>query len=412
MLPIRTGNFLLPKNVDMKKWAVIACDQHSANSQYWDTLTEYVAESPSTLNFIYPEAFLQENSEKQKKRINTIHNNMNEALNSDLFTSLTGAIFLERSTSNGKVRHSLLVEMDLEAYSFTDTENATILPSEATVTERIPPRLAVRNNSSLEVSHVQLLFNDVQNTVFEPLTVAKPNLNKIYDFSLNSGGGAVKAWHIPANSELWQNVKNDLENLQQKQNLHYNFLVGDGNHSLACAKTYWEKLKLTGIDPNHPARYVAVELLNLHDSGIEFEPIHRLLINTPASSFIKFVTEYQKHNPVSGTATTMQVVNQNKHTDIQIYAGNDLAINRLQEILDAFLAKYHADNPEALEYIHDELELIRLSNSTNTGLLVKGVERDELFPYVEEKGATARKTFSLGAAADKRYYIEARNIKI
>lgn len=410
MLPISTARFLLPVSADLSKWSVIACDQHSANPEYWARVAQRVKNSPSTLNFIYPEAYLDESPSAKVTRIQKIHTQMQNFKDSGAYREVEGAIFIIRKTSTGRKRYSLLLKLDLESYSFTNYSGAQVRASEATVPERIPPRLQVKRGANFDLSHVQLLFDDPDNKI---ITLLQENLNSftpLYDFDLMLGGGHLQGHLVHSQHPLLNTVMGKLEQLRQLHGTDFDFLVGDGNHSLACAKVYWEELKAAGAAADHPARYMAVELINIHDEGLEFEPIHRLLAHTDLSLFADYVSRYQNENPVSGTTTTMMATNGNTQRTLHIQHGNNLAVNRLQEILDAYIQEYHPEHPEYLEYIHDESELFRMAKDNTIGIIVTGLKRAELFPYVYKNGPTARKTFSLGHAADKRYYVELRDI--
>lgn len=417
---IKPIEFLLPKETDFTKWAVIACDQHSANPDYWSKLTTAVNDSPSTLNCIFPEVYLTESAEDITARIAKIQKQMHEYLDSELFQSYgPGVIYLERQTSVGKIRKALILCVDLEQYSFTDLANAAVQPSEATVPERIPPRLAVRRGAALECSHVQLLFHDPKHLVFNHFdTETLANLTQLYDFALNFGGGHARGWYLAADSTLWESLYQSLSKVVNAANFGYEFLVGDGNHSLATAKRYWEELKANGIAAEHPARYALVELINIFDEGLDFEPIHRLLSHSEITNFLDFLNNQKNINlidiplPNTDTKTTVELISGDTQKFIQITHGKDLAINILQSILDEYLRQYHPKHPEFLEYIHDEPELRRLAKKPGEiGILAPKLGRESLFPYVAKNGPTARKTFSLGHAADKRYYLELRNLQ-
>lgn len=417
---IKPIEFLLPSKADFPKWAVIACDQHSANPDYWNELSSFISDSPSTLNCIFPEVYLTENTEAVTNRIAKVQNKMRDYLDSGLFQTYgPGGIYLERQTSVGKIRKALILGVDLEQYSFTDLTHALVQPSEATVSERIPPRLAVRRGATLECSHVQLLFHDPKNLVFAQLDSSTlTQLPQLYNFELNTGGGQVRGWYLEANSALWESIYQSLSRTVTDTGLGYEFLVGDGNHSLATAKQYWEELKAAGASAEHPARYALVELINIFDEGLDFEPIHRLLSHSQLTDFLAHL-ERQPNLRLSDTPspdtpgqTTVTLISGNTQKFIQITHENDLAINVLQGILDEYLRLYHSEHPEYLEYIHDEPELRRLAAQPGEiGILAPRLAREMLFPYVAQYGPTARKTFSLGHAADKRYYLELRNLQ-
>lgn len=408
---IRPATFLLPTGIDLTKWACIACDQHSANADYWNHQYAQVADAPSTLHLILPEVFLGEDEATLAARMANISNQMKRYLDSSLLQKYRDcAVYLERTTSVGKLRKSLIVEVDLESYSYTHPETARIRPSEATVPERIPPRLKVRRGAALETSHVQLLFDDPENTVFDLISKAEDSLPQLYDFALPAGGGHVKGFALVGHTALWQKILTAFDHLQAPQKYGYDFLVGDGNHSLATAKAYWQELKAGGAPASHPARYALVELINLHDPGLEFEPIHRLLQGVSWTEFIQFARSNLAKK--TGEIATATALGQGTQAELRIPCQDDLPLNVLQEVLDLYLKEFHPDNPQCLEYIHGADELRRLAQLPgNVGILVPALPRQVLFPYVAQHGATARKTFSLGHAADKRYYLEVRDIR-
>lgn len=411
---IRPATFLLPRGVDLGKWACIACDQHSANPTYWDERTSEVGKSPSTLKLILPEVFLSETDKLIESRLHAIQSTMDEYLSSGLLEKYRDqAVFLQRTTSTGDLRNSLIVEVDLEAYSYTHPETARIRPSEATVPERIPPRLRVRRGAALETSHVQLLFDDPSDSVFRLLESQEDSFGELYDFELPAGGGHVRGLAVPGATTLWQEVLDAFSALKAPTEYGYDFLVGDGNHSLATAKAYWEELKSAGAGPEHPARFTLVELINIHDPGLEFEPIHRLLQGVDSKHFLDFLTGKLNELPQSGPVALAQIICGEQNHQLEIHHGDDLPLNVLQAILDEYIGRFHPDNPQCLEYIHGEDEVRRMcrSHPEDVGILVPALPRSVLFPYVATHGATARKTFSLGHAADKRYYLELRDIR-
>lgn len=411
---IRPATFLLPAGINLTKWACIACDQHSANPGYWHQREAEVGTAPSTLRLILPEVFLTEPEEKLRERLGNIQQTMRDYLESGLLEKYRDhAVFLQRTTSTGDLRKSLIVEVDLEAYSFTHPESARIRPSEATVPERIPPRLRVRQGASLETSHVQLLFDDPQDRVFKLLESQGESFAELYDFDLPAGGGHVRGLAVPGHTSLWQEILQAFDTLDAPTKFGYDFLVGDGNHSLATAKAYWERLKAGGASPTHPARFTLVELINIHDPGLEFEPIHRLLQGIDPENFRSFLGEKLRALPESHQVALAQIISENETEEIRIPHGDDLPLNVLQSILDEYISRFHPDDPECLEYIHGDDEVRRLcaEDPRNLGILVPALPRSVLFPYVAAHGSTARKTFSLGHAADKRYYLEVRDIR-
>lgn len=409
MTAIRPANLLIPQHIDLNKWAVIACDQHSANQTYWEELGKYVGDAHSALHIIFPEAYLDMPLTDKRAKVEQIHQTMRDYLDAGIMKSYNDSVlFLKRRTSVGKYRYSLVVELDLETYSYTPGENR-VRASEQTVLERIPPRLEVRKGASLECSHVQLLFNDVKNEVFASLRAYSEQNPPFYDFELNANGGHLSAWLFAGEDPFCKEVIQKLAQNNTRCGYDFEYLVGDGNHSLACAKKNWELIKQAGAQMDDPNRYALVELVNIYDEGLDFEPIHRIMINADIDQFYEFAQQYVEADNVQTEQVILQSGAKTRYLSVALTDG--MVINNLQIILDEYLAKYHPNEPELLEYIHGESELRRLAqNPSNVGILVPAFARDLLFSYVNKNGPTQRKTFSIGQAADKRYYVEVRKV--
>jgi uncharacterized protein (DUF1015 family) len=275
MVPFKKANILIPKNVDMHKWSVVACDQYTSEPDYWNEVQSIVGDSPSTLNLTLPEIYLEEDNVEE--RIKKINQNMKDYLDSDLFIEYKDSmIYLERTQSDGKVREGLIGVVDLEDYSYEKGSQTLIRATEKTVLERIPPRVKVRENALLELPHIMILIDDPKKEIIESLKNEVTDNDKVYDFDLMQNGGHIKGYKIPDASA--DSVIAKLELLADKTSFEerYNvtdkgvllFAMGDGNHSFATAKAIWEEKKKT-LSPeeqlNDPARFALVEINNVHD---------------------------------------------------------------------------------------------------------------------------------------------------
>ncbi|MBR6768819.1 MAG: DUF1015 domain-containing protein [Clostridia bacterium] len=388
-------DILLPKT-NHEKWATIACDQHTSDPSYWEKADAIASEFPSALRVILPEVYLLPDN---SKRIAAINQTMQEYLDSGIFTEYKDAlIFLERTLPSGKVRHGLVGAVDLEAYDYHKGAKSPIRATEETVADRIPPRVAIRQNASLELPHVMLLINDMEKTVIEPLANAKNSFPLLYDFDLMLGGGHVKGYLVT--KEYAEKVERALDTLYETSPLL--FAVGDGNHSLATAKTCYE------MNPTSLSQSALVEVVNIHDSALEFEPIYRVLFGVDPSAVLKALEDYFAKQTAKDTQEVTVIFGTHEVT-LSLPAVSTLAVSTLQQFLDGYI-KAH---PEVtIDYIHGIRETRALAQAPNTiGFLFDGMKKEELFPAVEKDGALVRKTFSMGEAADKRYYIEARKIR-
>ena len=407
------ADILLPENTDMEKWAVVACDQFTSEPEYWERVEKNVGTEPSTLRLILPEAGLKAPDVDQ--RIEKINAAMDDYLKRDLFKTLKDSlVYIEREQSDGKIRHGLIGMADLDAYDFTPGSGALIRATEGTVLERIPPRAKVRRNASLELPHVMLLIDDPDKTVIEPLTAAASGMEKLYDFDLMENGGHIRGYklsdaQVDAVADALLGLCTD-EAMRKKYGVSgvapLLFAVGDGNHSLATAKACWEEQK----GKNPLAKFALVEVVNNHDDALQFEPIHRVLFNVDAKDFL---AEFKKFYPNAcegkGEGHVIEVV----------YEGYDgfwtvpdpkvqLAVGTLQAFIDAYLKSHGGE----VDYIHgDDVTRELGAKKGNMGFLLPAMGKEQLFKTVMADGVLPRKTFSMGHAQDKRYYIEARKIK-
>lgn len=399
---IKAPHILLPKEgVDMSKYAVIACDQYTSNLEYWNSLKEYIGEEVSTFHMIYPEAYL-ENTDGEKY-INSINKNIDKYLqNGDLVDIGECFILVERVTSYGVRRLGLILSVDLEDYSYERGSNASIKASEATIVERIPPRLKIRKNAPIELPHVLVLFDDKDKEIVEPLYNNKDNLEKVYDFELNKEGGHIRGYKINNTKE----ILSKFDHLHNKNNNGLLFIVGDGNHSLATAKAHWDIVKQNLSKEereNHPARFALVEANNLYDEGIIFEPIHRVLFNVDES----FKKELKKIS--TGEFKTFIYSKENGKEEFHMNKNAPMAYKTIQSFLDEYM-KNHPD--VKIDFIHDEDELIAVvsKNTNSVAIAMPALTKDDLFDYIAGDLVLPRKSFSMGHASEKRYYLEAKRI--
>lgn len=416
-VPFKRGNILLPKNADMTKWSVIACDQYTSEPDYWKDVENIVGESPSTLNLTLPEIYLEESDVED--RIKKINSNMEKLINEDFFKEYKDImIYLERTQADGKVREGLMGIVDLEDYSYEKGSQTLIRATEKTVIERIPPRVKVRENALLELPHIMILIDDEKKTIIESLKNKVTENDKVYDFDLMKSGGHIKGYLL--NEEAMNSVDEGLLNLMDKDYFEtkYNvkdkgvllFAMGDGNHSLATAKACYENLKKEiGEDAlNSKARYALVELVNLHSSALEFEAINRVIFNTDSNKLLNTLKEYYTINK-EGNGQRVRVITENIDEDWFIEnPKSNIAVGSIQMFLDEYLK----ENEGKIDYIHGENVTKELGSKTgNVGFIFDAMEKRDLFKTVILDGALPRKTFSMGHANDKRYYLEARKIK-
>ena len=411
-----SADILIPnKNTNMEKWAVIACDQYTGEPEYWDSVYEKVGDSPSTLNLVLPEIYL-ENSDVSE-RIENIHKSMDKYISENIFTEYKNSmVYVERIQSNGILRKGIIGAIDLEKYDFSKGSTSEVRATEATVIERIPPRIKVRQGAPLELPHIMILVDDEKDTVFS--AIDKNKLEKLYDTKLMQNGGEASGYLIDGNTqELIDKALSalaDPDAFSEKYGLKDTpvllYAMGDGNHSLATAKEFYEQLKKANPDKdlsNHPARYALAEIVNLHSDALKFEAIYRLVYDVDNEKLINEMTEKLA---LSDTQSEQYFTYFSENTEKKVYIGNtssNLSVGSLQNFLD----EYIKNNGGKIDYIHG------IENVKNLALRHKGLafilpdmDKSQLFPTVIADGALPRKTFSMGHADDKRFYIEARKI--
>lgn len=422
----RPAEILLPaleKGIDLSKWAVVACDQYTSQPSYWNEAEAYVGDAPSTLRLTLPEIYLEQAKVGQK--IKDIQQSMLEYLQQGLFQSYPDSfVYVERTLSDGAVRRGLVGMLDLEEYDYNSGSSSRIRATEGTVLERIPPRVRVRERAVLELPHIMMLIDDIRQTVIEPLSDQKDKLPLLYRFPLMQGGGSIEGYCVQGDTA--RAIQEALEKLGQPDAFvqRYGlpqgispllFAAGDGNHSLATAKACFEELKKTLPESewrNHPARYALAEVVNLHDSSLKFEPIHRTVIETDPERLLSALKDccgaLKEETDVKGQRITV-VTARGTETFFMEKTTSNLAVGTLQNFLDQYLR----DHPGKIDYIHGDDVAFKLGQAPDSiSFLLPAMGKEELFPTVILDGSLPRKTFSMGHAQDKRYYIEARKITL
>lgn len=418
MTAFSAADILLPKGCDMEKWAVVACDQYTSEPEYWAETERIVGDAPSALNLILPEVYLEDKDVAE--RIDRIHKSMQESLSGDLFAEYKNSfVYIERVQSDGLVRAGIVGKIDLEQYDYRKGSKSQVRATEATVVERIPPRIRIRNGAPVELPHIMILIDDGDKTVVEPLLEKKQSFKKLYDFELMQGGGSIKGWLV--DEESAKGIASALEALGDIDafNAKYSLLedkplvyaMGDGNHSLATAKEFYEQLKAAnpGKDlSNHPARYALAEIVNLHSPALRFEAIHRIVTGTDVTKLLTYLGE-KLTLTAEPSEQRITIVDGEKKRDVYVHSPlSKLAVGSLQAALDELLPGIGGK----VDYIHGAEVVEKLAAAEDAvGFLLPDMGKEELFPTVIVDGALPRKTFSMGHAADKRYYVEARRIE-
>jgi hypothetical protein len=431
--------YLPSESLDPQAWAVVACDQYSSEREYWEGIARNVGGKPSTLNLIYPECYLEDGDKTE--RVAAIQRSMAEYLAAGyLKTPGEGFILVERSTPyEKKPRIGLMIAVDLEKYVYGAGSKSLIRPTEGTIVERLPPRMAIRRGAPLELPHIMVLIDDPERTAIEPLYERRAYCRKLYDFDLMAGSGHLRGWLVQDDAALAGIAKAlsalaDPERFKAKYGSEdvLLFAVGDGNHSLATAKATWEEVKASfagkpGAEEAlaaHPARYALVELLNVYDEGLPFHPIHRVLFNVDERAlFDALRAAGAEISTLSGSREAFAACDAPSPDGAHRVAWIDgraaglvtfahpaekLAAGSVQKVLDAYL-KAHPGT--TIDYIHGEGSLEALaSKQGNLGLYLPPVDKASFFATVIQNGVMPRKTFSMGEAPEKRFYVEARKI--
>ena len=419
------AHILLPsEQVPLEQWGCVACDQFTSDRSYWEKAEQAAAGSPSALNLILPEVYLEDSD--VPRRIASIHETMDEYRRSVLTRAVDGYIYVERTEQSGHVRQGLVGKIDLEAYSYAEGAKPDIRPSEHTVESRIPPRMAVRRGASLEAPHIMMLADDPDCTMIEPIGAKKADLRKVYEGELMLGGGHIAGWAVEdpaliaqidaALQGLGSQEAFDAKYPQAKGAVPLTLAVGDGNHSLASAKAYWEELKKT-LTPeeqeHHPARWCLAEVCNVHSPAIEIEPIHRVLFNVDCATVLLSLITWSDSNMAGCCFGGSK---QQPFTLAGPHMSNVLSFENPTEPLtvgtiDDFIADYMERHTEArVDYVHDEPAVRALCKKGAVAFLMPPFAKSDLFKGVVMGGVLPRKTFSMGHAEEKRYYVECRKI--
>lgn len=401
---------LLPsEGISLNKWAVVACDQYTSQPEYWREAEELIGGSPSTLNMIYPEAMLGDGD----ARIESINAAMNDYIGGGVFApEVEGFILVERSLSAGK-RIGLVAAFDLDKYDYASGAQSMIRATEGTILERIPPRVKIRKDAPLEVPHVMMLTDDPERSLIEPLYAARDSYRLLYDFELMKGGGHIRGWLVDGRAQ--GDMLAALEGLLKRSG-GLLFAVGDGNHSLATAKTCWEDIKGSFDEfgrAYHPARYAMAELVNVHDPALTFEPIHRVLsgLNTQElmADFGGWLEGRDLRLRAAAGEGMFTYVDRFGRIPMNMegYDG-PLPLSALQEFLDLFLAAHPGVE---IDYVHGEDVVSELVGPDSCGFIMRPMDKSSLFEGVRREGSLPRKAFSMGEAHEKRFYLESRKIR-
>ncbi|MBS5149369.1 MAG: DUF1015 domain-containing protein [Butyricicoccus pullicaecorum] len=430
--PVRLPKLLMPNDtIDLSKWSVTACDQYTSQPDYWQKADEIVRDAPSTLRLTLPEIFLEQPDIAERTK--AIQQTMLQYQQDGTLTEYADGIMLVERTTQSGIRHGILLAFDLEAYNYAENSQSYIRPTEKTVVERIPPRLSIRQDASLELPHIMLLIDDPSRSIIEPLFTLKSQLKQVYNTDLMLDGGHSSGWFLPQGNETTAlierlNTLSDPEVFRKKYGLTKEYpvlpyAVGDGNHSMATAKANWERIKTT-LTPedqeNHPARFVLAELVNIHDESIQIEGIHRVLFHIHPREVFQAADEFFRlHGGMAYCGSPDNAPSNNVQTFPCSFDGETvtlcivdspwaLPVATLQNFLDDFLEK----NPKSsIDYIHGADVVASLSqNPRNMGFLLPDLKKEDLFRGIILDGVLPRKTFSMGEAQEKRYYMEARRI--
>ncbi len=412
-----SADILLPRDAEYEKWAVIACDQFTSEPEYWQETEKITEGAVTALDLILPEIYLGEAD--VDKRIDKIAANMYGYLDSDVFEEHKNAlIYVERIQTDGVLRAGVVGAVDLEEYDYSKGSTSQIRATEATVTERIPPRIKVREKAPIELPHIMILIDDEKKALIEPLAEHKDDMKKLYDFELMQGGGRLAGWLLTdtLRDELLENLAkfSEKEAFEKRYGLAdtapLTFAMGDGNHSLATAKAYYEKLK--AANPNkdmsaHPARFALAEIVNLHSPALDFEAIHRIVGTADIDQMMAKMTEELGLSEEPAEQSFVTVRGGEKKKLYVHKPTSKLTVGSLQNFLD----KYLAENGGDIDYIHGTEVVEKLAaDGEKIGFVLPDMGKEQLFPTVIADGALPRKTFSMGHARDKRYYVEARKI--
>lgn len=432
-LGLRVPEILLPENIDVSTWSVIACDQYTQDKDYWKNVEETAKGKPSTLNLILPEVYL--NSPDKQDRIKTIRNTMKSYLDNKVFSQAKNClVYIERTTAFGRTRKGLVAQIDLETYEWKPFSKANIRATEATIVDRIPPRKEIRKGAPLELPHIMLLVNDKEDILVGGTGKLVNKNQPLYQGNLMAKGGSIKGWEVSSKENLdavTKSLNTIAENNTASDGSTFLFAVGDGNHSLATAKAVWDEYKAEQIAAGaseeslaeNPVRFALIEIVNIYDTGLTFEPIHRVLFNVNSEALVSKIADELK-GTVKEVASAAELDSEVKKSwasfgfafkkdgaqkylllETQI---KELAVSRIQPVIDDFLK--NATNAE-IDFIHGSDEVLQLGTKENsTAILLPPIAKDSFFDTINGRGPLPRKSFSMGEADEKRFYLECRKL--
>lgn len=437
---LQIPTILLPaKNIDLTAWSVIACDQYTQDTEYWQKAADIAKDVPSTLHMILPEVYLNTLSEDQRKHaIAQIQSTMKTYLADSIFAEpVHSMLYIERKTAYNRLRKGIVTAIDLEKYDWRPTAKAEIRATEATIVDRIPPRMEIRKGAALEMPHIMLLVNDPTRLLIEKIGTAlhTAKTEPLYTAPLMMNAGSITGWAIP--SGYSGDIETALEQLYTANTgtdgSVFMFAVGDGNHSLATAKAVWDTYKeqCGGVKQqdgtvslpkkleHNLLRYALVEIVNLYDEGHTFEPIHRVIFGADAQNLISFLQQ-KLGGTILACSTPRELQDKVEHSSSAFgfiapknsftcldTAVSGLAVSALQPLLDEYIAKHRLE----IDYIHGAEEAFRLPQHKDAvSLLLPPIEKDSFFSTIAEQGSLPRKSFSMGEASEKRFYLECRKL--
>ena len=421
---LKAADIMIPKKgVDLNKWAVVACDQYTSEKDYWADVDKIVGSDPSTLRLIFPECYLEDGDEE--KRISDINKTMKEYVKENLFDTFKECFILVKRTCSSSSRWGLMAALDLDRYSWEKGSTSLIRATEGTILSRIPPRKRIRKDAPMEIPHIMVLISDEKKSIIEPLANSTGKLKKAYDFDLMKNGGHLEGWIVDSESDK-ANIAEAFEKLYSKLDPKNPllFAMGDGNHSFATAKSCWEDIKKNLTEEqrkNHPARFCLVELENIFDPGLVFEPIHRVLFNVPEKVFLDELSKNVAKVETKEVGCRNCIAKEIAQGDVQRFGyctadhhvvvsltkpSANIAAGTLQKVIDTLIEKGYS-----VDYIHGADVTDKLgSEKGNIGLFLPAIDKSTFFDTIIKDGALPRKTFSMGEANEKRFYMEARSI--
>lgn len=421
---IQCADILIPKkDINLSKWAVVACDQYTSQPDYWEELESEIGDAPSTLKIIYPEVYLEDDNKDEI--IENINNTMHSYIDQGIFEIYPDSFILVKRDTESGTRYGLMAALDLEKYDYSKESRTLIRATEGTILSRIPPRKTIRKNAELETPHIMVLISDKHRAIIEPLRDKRDKLESVYEMDLNKGGGHLTGYLINSDEDkelIYQGFEKIYSELDKENPLL--FAMGDGNHSLATAKSCWEDIKKTLNEDeikDHPARFALVEIENIFDEGLQFEPIHRVFFNFSKDSFESLLKKFcssflvkeakdknEMKKLINSSGQNFGLVDSTGLFVYTVECGQKaIAAGTLQLIIDEMLEKKLGD----IDYIHGEDVTIELGQKKNNlGIILPDIAKENFFSDMLQDGAYPRKTFSIGHANEKRYYMEARRI--